>query len=216
MDVSTSILVGRQENTLSSSIVVDCPQCATRVSAEIRGAVHDNDSDDAIVLVKCPSCRGPIVGLSEMYLDEMNNWQYGQAERVWPAPSTVELSLSIPEGARRDIKDAQKCLSHGVYSAAVVLCGRALERLSKLKAPTSKTLSDGLSELKTQGVIDERLFQWASALRKERNLGAHAADEEVTKENANDVLAFTVAIFEYVYTLSEKYAEFMARKSVVK
>jgi hypothetical protein len=70
--------------------------------------------------------------------------------------------------------------------------------------------------LKTQGVIDERLSQWANALRKERNLGAHASDEEVTKENAQDVLSFTVAIFEYVFTLSEKYLEYMARKATPK
>ena len=77
-------------------------------------------------------------------------------------------------------------------------------------------LAEGLAELKAQGVIDDRLFQWASALRKERNLGAHAADEEVTRENAEDVLAFTVAIFEYVYTLTEKYTEYMARKAAPK
>jgi hypothetical protein len=123
----------------------------------------------------------------------------------------VELSVSVPEAARRDIKDAQKCISHGIYSAAVVLCGRALERLAKEKAP-SRTLASGLAELKTKAVIDERLYQWAEALRRERNLGAHAAEEDVTKENAQDVLAFTVAIFDYVYTLSLKYEEFMDRK----
>ncbi len=201
---------------MPSNIVIDCPGCATRVNADIKGSVHDHESDAAIVLVKCPSCDGPIVGLSEIYQNEHNDFVYGHAERVWPAPSTVELSISIPEGARRDIKDAQKCISHGIYSASVVLCGRAIERLTKIKVPGSKNLSDGLSELKTQGIIDERLFQWANALRKERNLGAHATDEEVTKENANDILAFTVAIFEYVYTLSEKYAEFIARKSAAK
>jgi HEPN domain-containing protein len=150
-----------------------------------------------------------------LYQDENNDWKYDHAERLWPAPSTVELSVSIPEGARRDIKDAQKCISHGIYSAAVVLCGRALERLTRSKAP-GKMLAEGLAELKTQGVIDERLSQWANALRKERNLGAHASDEEVTKENAQDVLSFTVAIFEYVFTLSEKYLEYMARKATPK
>ena len=78
------------------------------------------------------------------------------------------------------------------------------------KAP-GKTLAVGLAQLRSQGVIDDKLLQWAEALRKERNLGAHAAEEEVTKENAADVIAFTIAIFEYVYTLSEKYAEFVAR-----
>jgi hypothetical protein len=77
-------------------------------------------------------------------------------------------------------------------------------------------LQNELAELKTQGVIDSRLFDWATALRQERNIGAHAAEEDVSKQNAEDVLAFTVAIFEYVYTLSEKYAEFMARKAAKK
>jgi hypothetical protein len=73
-----------------------------------------------------------------------------------------------------------------------------------------------LEDLKAKGEIDSRLFDWATILRKERNLGAHATDEEVTKQNAEDVLAFTIAIFEYVFTLSEKYAEFVARKAASK
>lgn len=200
---------------MADDVVIDCPSCATRVNAPVRGAVHDSESDSAVVLVRCPSCEGPLVGLTQIYQTENNDWRYEHAERLWPAPSTVELSVSIPENVRRDIKDAQKCISHGIYSAAVVLCGRALERLAKAKAP-GKTLAEGLGQLKAQGIIDDRLFQWANALRKERNLGAHAADEEVTKENAQDVLAFTVAIFEYVYTLTEKYSEYMARKAAPK
>lgn len=191
--------------------MIDCHSCSMRVSARVKGTVHDSESDSAVVLLECPSCKGPLVGVTSSYVDEHNNWRYEHAERVWPAPSTVELTDSIPEQARRDIKDAKKCLSHGVYSAAVVLCGRALERLVKLKV-SGKTLHEGLTELKSQGVIDNRLFDWASVLRKERNLGAHAGEQDVTRENAEDVLAFTVAIFEYVFTLSEKYAEFIARK----
>ena len=200
---------------LSSSVVIDCPHCSVRVNAPIRGAVSDSDSDCAVVLAACPSCRSPLVGTTHLFQNELNDWQYDQADRVWPAPTSVEVSLTIPQNVRRDIKDAQKCIAHGIYSAAVVLCGKALERLVKERAP-SKTLAEGLNELKANGIIDERLSLWAAALRKERNIGAHASDEEVSKENAQDVLDFTVAIFEYVYTLSEKYTEFMARKSASK
>lgn len=185
------------------------------MNAQVRGAVHDNDGFDAVVLAKCPSCDGPLVGITQTIQTETGNWEYDHAERVWPTPTAVEVSLTIPQNARRDIKDAQKCIAHGIYSAAVVLCGRALESLVKERAP-SKTLAEGLTKLKTDGIIDERLSLWANALRKERNIGAHASNEEVTKENAQDVLDFTVAIFEYVYTLSEKYAEFIARKAASK
>lgn len=196
---------------MNSDVVIDCHSCATRIHAQIRGAVHD-DNDNAVVLVECPSCHSPLVGITSSFVDEHNNWRYDRAERVWPAPSSVELSASIPEKATRDIIEARKCLSHGIYSASVVLCGRALERLAKFKAP-GKSMYEALEGLKAQGVIDNRLFDWANVLRKERNLGAHAGDEDVTKENAEDVLAFTVAIFEYVFTLSEKFSDFMARKS---
>ncbi len=200
---------------MSSRVVIDCPHCSVRTNANVRGTVHDHESDNAIVLAECPSCEAALVGSTQLFQDENNNWQFEHAVRVWPAPSSVEVSATIPANVRRDIKDAQKCISHGIYSAAVVLCGKALERLAHEKAP-AKTLAASLAALKDNGVIDERLSLWAKALRQERNIGAHASDEEVSKENAQDVLDFTIAIFEYVYTLSEKYAEFMARKAPLK
>lgn len=195
---------------MSDKVVIDCPKCAVRVEAEPKGWVHI-DEYDACVLLACPSCNGPLVGRVTSFQDQWNNWQYETAERVWPTPTNVQLSRSIPEAARRDIADAQKCLSHGIYSAAAVLCGRALERLIKEKAGANM-LAKGLGELRNKGVIDQRLFDWAEALRRERNIGAHATDEDITKENAQDIVDFTVAIFDYVYTLSEKYDQYLARR----
>jgi hypothetical protein len=197
---------------MTSRIVIDCPHCSVRTNASVRGSVHYKETDSVVVLAECPSCEAALVGTTELFQDEHSDWQFEHAERVWPAPASVDVSISIPANARRDIKDAQKCIAHGIYSAAVVLCGKALERLAREKAP-AKTLAASLAMLKDNGVIDERLSLWATALRKERNIGAHASDEEVSKENAQDVLDFTIAIFEYVYTLSEKYAAFMERKS---
>jgi len=74
-------------------------------------------------------------------------------------------------------------------------------------------IGKGLAELKAKGVIDDRLHNWAEALRKERNIGAHASDSDITHEDASDVVDFTIAIFDYVYTLSEKYELYMNRKN---
>jgi hypothetical protein len=200
---------------MTATIVIDCPHCSVRANANVRGSIHYSDADFAVILAECPSCEAALVGTTQLFQNEQNDWQYEHAERVWPAPTSVEVSTTIPANARRDIKDAQKCVAHGIYSAAVVLCGKALERLAHEKAP-AKNLAASLAALKENGIIDERLALWAKALRQERNIGAHASDEEVSKENAQDVLDFTIAIFEYVYTLSEKYAEFMARKTASK
>jgi HEPN domain-containing protein/endogenous inhibitor of DNA gyrase (YacG/DUF329 family) len=195
---------------MSQNIVIDCPHCAVRVTAKAETWVG-NGEEEAFFLVQCPSCSKALFGSSSVYRDEFNNWAWDTVERLWPTPSLADVGPAIPEAARRDIKDAQKCLSHGIYSAAAVLCGRALERLIKEKAGANM-IGKGLAELKSQGVIDERLFSWAEALRKERNIGAHASDEDTTKENAQDIVDFTIAIFDYVYTLSEKYERYIARK----
>ena len=156
-------------------------------------------------LSNVPSCHNPLFGSSEPYLDELNNWGWSTAERIWPTPTATDISAAIPQAARRDIKDAQKCLSHGIYSAAAVLCGKALERLIKEKTG-NHMIGKGIAELKAKAIIDERLFDWAEALRKERNIGAHASEEETekTKENAQDIIDFPIAIFDYVATLYQR------------
>lgn len=196
---------------MTNDIVIDCPHCAVRVTAKATAWVG-NGEEQAFFLVECPSCHNALFGSSVVYRDQFDNWSWDTAERLWPTPSLADVGPSIPEAARRDIKDAQKCFSHGIYSASAVLCGRALERLIKEKAGANM-IGKGLAELKNKGVIDERLFSWAEALRKERNIGAHASEEDTTKENAQDIIDFTIAIFDYIYTLSEKYEKYVARKA---
>lgn len=192
-------------------LIIDCPHCEVRVKSEAKTWIG-NGHDEAYFLLQCPSCRSPLLGSAVAYQDEFNNWAWETVERLWPIPSLAEVGPAIPEAARRDIKDAQKCISHGIYSAATVLCGRALECLIKEKVGANM-IGKGLAELKANGVIDDRLYSWAEALRKERNIGAHASDEDTTKENAQDTIDFTIAIFDYVYTLTEKYEKYVARKA---
>jgi len=91
------------------------------------------------------------------------------------------------------------------------MCGRAVEALCKDKVE-SKTLADGLKKLRTNKIIDEKLFEWGEALRRERNIGAHAGEDEISRQDARDVFDFAVAISEYVYVLDEKYKAYLARK----
>jgi Domain of unknown function (DUF4145) len=197
---------------MSNSVVIDCPHCAVRVQTNAKSWVSVI-AEEAYFLVQCPSCKNALFGSAVAIQDEWNNWQWDTAERIWPTPTLTDVGPAIPAAARRDIKEAQKCISHGIYSAAAVLCGKALERLIQEKVGANM-IAKGLGELKSKGVIDERLFNWAEVLRKERNIGAHASEEDTTKENAQDIIDFTIAIFDYVYTLSEKYERYIERKSI--
>jgi HEPN domain-containing protein/phage FluMu protein Com len=201
---------------MNESITIDCPKCKVRVSVKPSGEIYLGDHFDTVgyFLCKCPTCESPLLGKSFQYLDDYNTHHWEHAERLWPDPDRIELNQAIPERARMDLKDAQKCFSHGIYSAAAVLCGRSLERIVRDKTG-EKMIGKGINKLLELGVIDQRLFEWAEALRKERNIAAHASDEDITLENARDILDFTIAIYDYVYTLHDKYQKFMERKNMV-
>ena len=49
-------------------------------------------------------------------------------------------------------------------------------------------------------------------MRKERNIGAHAIETEIKRQDATDILDFAVAICEYIYVLTDKYNAYLARK----
>lgn len=204
---------------MSYGIVIDCPECGAVVKTEERGKIirtnpYEPTEGDGYFLFECLSCQSVLLGYTTWSIDHVLNkteWKT-RAERLYPTSFSTDLSPEIPASARRDITDAQKCFSHGIYSATAVLCGRALELLIKEK--TGKDMiAKGLLALKDKSIIDNRLFNWAEALRIERNIGAHASEEDTTKENAQDVIDFTIAIFDYVYVLSEKYEKYVVRKS---
>jgi len=130
---------------------------------------------------------------------------------VWPEPDE-QLPGEVPRLIRVSIDDARKCFRAKVYAACAVMCGRALEAMCKEKTG-QLILANGLKKLRTDNVIDDRLYQWGEALRKERNIGAHASDETISRADAQDILDFAIAIVEYVYVMSAKFEAYQQRKA---
>ncbi|WP_342551911.1 DUF4145 domain-containing protein [Paenibacillus sp. FSL R7-0652] len=117
-------------------------------------------------------------------------------------PALVSISLD----------ESEKCFIGKAYLACVVMCGRVLEAICKDKQVTGRNLADGLKELLDTQIIDNRIFEWGEALRIHRNMGAHATEVEITKEDARDLLDFSIAICDYIYVLTSKFEEFQARR----
>ena len=164
-----------------------------------------------IYFLECPVCHRTMVGHSEPIQVGPNDWDSSQPDRLWPKPKRF-LDWNIPLAVRRSIEEAQKCFKAQAYSACAVMCGRSLEALCKQHGAANWQLARGLKELKEKGIIDGRLFEWGESLRDRRNIGAHATDEDISQEDASDVLDFTIAICEYVYVLAAKYNAFKERE----
>jgi len=194
----------------------ECPHCEAKVDCNEKGEVQiDNEFTDVptrYVLLECKVCSRALLGFTELIQTEEDCWEWGSALRVWPAMEDY-IDWSIPEIARDSLIQAQVCFKAKAYDACAVMCGRAIEGLCKHHDSSNKSLQTGLKKLKDDGVIDERIYVWGEALRKSRNLGAHATTTKVSKEDARDLLDFGIAICEYAIVLNEKFNRFQARSS---
>lgn len=196
-------------------MIIECPHCESKVNCAERGSVQvdpeHTHTPTKFVLLECPVCHSPLFGVTELLQTGENDWEWDNAARLWPAPDT-EMDWDIPEIARNSLVEAKKCFNAKAYTACVVMCGRSIEGVCIHHAPGLKNLAKGLKKLRDDGIIDDRLFGWGEALRVNRNLGAHATTEVVNKEDARDLLDFSVAICEYVFVLNAKFERFQNRQ----
>lgn len=189
-------------------MLIECHHCEAVVDAKEHCT---NDADSQFItgmdvgLYQCPSCSSCLVGIKT---DEKS--YPSKAERVWPEPKS-KFHESIPAPIRKSLEDAKRCYDAKVYSATAVMCGKAIEFMVSEKAK-KKNLFTGIQDLKSKEIIDARLYEWSEALRKERNIGAHAIDIEIKRQDAADILDFAIAICDYVYVLTDKYNAYLARK----
>lgn len=200
-------------------MITECPYCDSKVDCEEKGHVdvdleHTGGAPTKVVLLECKVCENALLGMPEVVQTGHDKWEWDAASRLWPAPET-EVDWEIPEIARNSLIEAKICFKAKAYSACAVMCGRAIEGVCKNHDPKTKTLAAGLKKLRDDRVIDSRLYEWGEALRENRNLGAHATTEKVSKDDAKDLLDFSAAICEYVFVLNAKWERFQTRRKKV-
>jgi len=196
-------------------MIIECSYCESKVDAKVL-AQHEEEEPEGwerykISLLECPACRNALVGLQEYIQVSQEAFEWDTAVRVWPNPKKF-IDWNIPDKVRESLGEASICYKSGVYNACVVMCGKALECICAEYKTESKVLYGGLKELLQKGVIDKRIFEWSEALRLHRNIGAHVSEDKISKADANDLLEFSNAICDYVFVLSKKFEEFLARR----
>jgi hypothetical protein len=197
-------------------MIIECEHCNARVDAKVLAEYDVPPSPDSLpykyAFVLCPLCETPHVGQAEQIQVGSDEYEWSHLDRLWPNPPK-NLDRKVPRVVRDSMEEAERCFRSRAYKGCAVMTGRALEGIcSSILEKNRITISAGIKELKSRGVIDPRLFDWAESLRKERNIGAHAWEETTSKEDARDLLEFANAIIEYIYVLSARYEEYKKRK----
>ncbi len=198
-------------------MIIECPHCESRVDGLVKGEHQSYDPNEdpfpfKVVLLECPVCKNALLGGTELFQVGTNRYEWSDLNRLWPQHES-DVDWDIPEIARNSLTEARVCYKAKAYAASVVMSGRTLEGVCKHYLGKSKNLAGDLKRLKEMGIIDDRLAQWSEELRKHRNIGAHATDEKVSKEDSKDLLDFVNAICDYVFVLTERFNKFMERKA---
>jgi hypothetical protein len=191
------------------SIVGTCPECRTHVIA--REAAHINYTDGPAApdwrfsLLTCDRCGGPLV----MYGEDGISF----ADPIWLYPAADNLNRLVPSTLRIELTEAKRLALAGFNLPAVLMCGRALEGLAQLHGINERNLMRSLQRMQEKSLIDDGMCKWASELRVLRNIAAHFGKrEEINREDADDAIALTEAILDYVYVYVARFEEFKKRR----
>jgi hypothetical protein len=206
----------RVGNMSMNSRAFICPWCESPAVAELHGtATWDGcEKGEPITqpvefrLVRCSEC-------GNVSLQTREDWGDGfEADQpVFAYPAKRRLSSDVPVPLHREFAEAQKCFSATAYGATVVMVRRVLEGVCRENNVGHKTLAVSLKELEQQGLIDGTLSDWATALRILGNEGAHYTGDQVSRNDAEDSLAFAEALLDHIYVLRKRFNEFKSRRA---
>jgi len=93
------------------------------------------------------------------------------------------------------------------------MCRKTLEGICAEYKTKGPTLVAALKELKDKEIIENRLHEWADALRVLGNEAAHDVNITITAEDTKDLIDFTHALLEYVFTFRDKFENFKNRRN---
>lgn len=194
------------------SMAVHCPTCDSVGVCVPCGFTTFNDPKsgppERWTLLSCPQGH-PLLVLQEGFSDL--GFDDDEPYRMYP-PQNRRLSEQIPKELRNAHDEARKCFDSKAYTAAVVMCGRTLEGTCEKQGIKERTLQRSLDEMKTRGIIDSHLSEWADTLRGVRNTAAHYNDQDVSRQDASDALAYCEALLDYLYVLKARFEEMKARR----
>lgn len=200
-----------------SQMLVECENCDKPVIATVRGySIDFGDWQNGTpgrrwTFLECDRDH-PILVLQVDPSDDPEAWHWDDPIRIYP-PRDRELSSLIPEQLRQVHEEARACFRAKAYTAAAVMAGRTLEGACAIHGVKERNLQQSLSKMKEGGYIDGRLWEWAQTLRNVRNSAAHFDSNAITKQDAEDSIAFSEALLDYLYVLTARFEALKDRRA---
>lgn len=215
---------------MALTLVHDCPHCYTEHAGftlcgsksihsetyanRITGAFVTYQKTRWVLLFTCNACNNPISVKTISDLKQHNDAmkQDGDIQKlagfseieIFPKTQQVDAPQNLPEHIAEAFLEAEDSLRRGKFNSAVAMDRRALELMTKDKAPDQKgTLAKRIEWLESQHELTPALSQWANELRTMGNEAVHGVDG-LTDAEAEATHELSRFILTYIYTLPEQ------------
>ena len=129
-------------------------------------------------------------------------------------PSDLRVNPNAPVDIQSAFDEACMCYRSQAFTASAIMCRKTLEGICAAHGVEGRSLADSLRRMKDQGMIDDRLFEWSDLLRVAGNEAAHGVKQSVAQPDAKDILEFTNAILDYMFSYRDRFEEFKKRRAV--
>ncbi len=162
-------------------------------------------------MLRCKRCAGPFL-LQQDWAGSPPEWI--TVKSLFPSPER-QLGAAVPEAIKEAYSEASRCFRVQAYTACAVMCRKSLEAICAELGANGSNLARRLDDLRANGTIDARLAEWATTLRITGNEAAHGLSVSFDRQDASDILDFTEALTEYLFTFQAKFAQFRERRGQV-
>lgn len=197
-------------------MAVNCDRCERVVMATTHGYTIFQEGGGGLferyTLMSCKPKNHPLLVMQEDFMSP-NNFDDDEPYRMYP-PQDRHLSTQIPRSLRSTHGEARKCLGAKAYQAAFMMAGSTLEQVCKLHGFKTGSLQKKLEQMRDKQIIDGRLFDWANTLRHVRNEATHDVDANISRLDAEDAVALSEALLDYLYVFTARFEAMKKRRSV--
>ncbi|MCL6426390.1 DUF4145 domain-containing protein [Bacillus subtilis] len=167
-----------------------CGYCDKEVAPN-RGYYCKEEFYREYVIGICPNCNFP-------------TFLAHSGEEQVPPPRKGKSIDHLPEEIDKIYTEIRECYSQNAYTASVLLARKILMNVAvHLGAQEDKNFYYYVGYLDTEGYIPKNSKGWVDIIRKKGNEATHELPD-ITKKDAEDVLAFTEMLLRILYEFPAK------------
>ncbi len=171
--------------------------------------VANDGCNEEFTLASCKACDEVALFYRE---DPESLWEEDKSQqpvfnRLWPVEPR-KIGFVLPSEVAIAYEEAVRAEKHKLWLASSVMIGRCLEAICKIYDPSIRSISEGIKQMREDGVLSEEMYEWSNELRLLRNASAHATQEPVFEGDVGFALDFLKAILEVFFEIRPKFEHF--------